>query len=106
MVFLSDCDSRGPHGARPPASQRPVVVAITHPRILIGARVIAVPVPSAHGVWALVGAEASLDLEPALPKQLLVGDLTTVVAAGCEIKVTRKVGDRRHARSGFAAHPE
>ena len=80
-------------------------MAITHPRILIGARVIAVAVPAAHGVWALVRAKGSLDLETALPEQRLVCDLTTVVAAGCEIKVTRRAGNRRHAQSGFAAHP-
>ena len=105
VVCLGVSDGRGPHRARPPASQRPIVMAVTHPRILVGARVIPVAMPAAHGVWALVRAKGALDLETALPKQRLVCDLTTVVAAGCEIKVTRRAGDRRHARSGFAAHP-
>jgi hypothetical protein len=68
--------------------------------------VIPVPMPAAHGVRALVGAEGSLDRETAPPKQILVGDLTTVVAAGCKIKVTRKVGDGRHARGNLAAYSE
>ena len=105
VVLLSDRDSRGPHWARPPASQGPVIVAITNPSILIGTRVIAVPVPATHGVWALVRAKGSLDLKAALLEQSLICDLTTVVAAGRKINVARRACDRRHARSGFAAHP-
>ena len=62
--------------------------------------------PAAHGVRALVGAEGSLDRETAPPKQVRVGDLTTMVAAGCQIQVTREVSNGRQARRNLAAYSE
>jgi hypothetical protein len=81
-------------------------MAITNPSILIGARVISVPVPATHGVSALVGSEGSLDLETALLEQGLISDLATSVAARRKINIARRARDRCHARGGLTADPE
>ncbi len=81
-------------------------MAITHPGILIGARVVSIPVPATHGVGALVRAKGSLDLKAALLEQGLISDLATAIAARRKINIARRACDRCHARDGLTADPE
>ena len=81
-------------------------MAITNPCILIGARVISIPVPATHGVRALVGPEGTLDRETALLEQGLVSDLATSVATRRKINIAGRARDRCHARGCLTARPE
>jgi hypothetical protein len=81
-------------------------MAITNPCILIGTRVVSIPVPATHGVRALVGPEGTLDRETALLEQGLVSDLATSVATGRKINIAGRARDRRHARGCLTACPK